>query len=187
MFLKISLVQLNIFTYISIKFDNFYRKWNFLRISLWKLRKWILLILWKIAIKHNFDWKYYTFFFFFVGCVCIYITYQIKKCVYIIKKACVFVYVYVVVLINILVLQLNPSKQKFLAPPPYLWGERLDRRENRIIQLWIANDSLPSHLICMSLFYCFISILYLCVLVDDSVMINLTVDTVCQDLSKWKR
>ena len=27
----------------------------------------------------------------------------------------------------------------------------------------------------------------LCVLVDDSVMINLTVDTICQDPSKWKR
>lgn len=55
----------------------------------------------------------------------------------------------------------------------YLRGERLDRKENRIIQLWIVNDSLPSHLICMSLFYCFISILYLCVLVDDSVRVTI--------------
>ena len=49
--------------------------------------------------------------------VCIYTTYQIKKCVYIIKKTFVFMCVYGVVLINILVLQLGPPKQKFLAPP----------------------------------------------------------------------
>ena len=49
--------------------------------------------------------------------VCIYTTYQIKKCVYIIKQTCVFMCVYGVVLINILVLQLGPPKQKFLAPP----------------------------------------------------------------------
>ena len=49
--------------------------------------------------------------------MCVYITYQIKKCVYIIKKACVFMCVYGVILINILVLQLGPPKQKFLAPP----------------------------------------------------------------------
>ena len=56
-----------------------------------------------------------TNFFFFFG-VCIYIIYQKKKSVYIIKKR-VYVYIYVcgrVVLINILVPQLN-SKQKFLT------------------------------------------------------------------------
>ena len=30
------------FTYFNIKFDNFYLKWNFLRIWLWKWKKWIL-------------------------------------------------------------------------------------------------------------------------------------------------
>ena len=53
--------------------------------------------------------------------VCIYITYQIKKCVYIIKKkACVYMCVWGVVLINILMLQLGPPKQKFLTSPLHL-------------------------------------------------------------------
>ena len=47
-------------------------------------------ILWKIAIKHNLIEN--TKLFFFLVCVYIYITYQIKKCVYN-KKACVYVYV----------------------------------------------------------------------------------------------
>ena len=34
-------------------------------------------------IKHNFDWKYLTLSSSFLLGVCIYITYQIKKCVYI--------------------------------------------------------------------------------------------------------
>ena len=59
------------------------------------------------------------FFFFF--CECIYITYQIKKCVYMcvyIIKKCVCIYMYIrVVLINILVPQLGPPKQKNLASP----------------------------------------------------------------------
>ena len=45
-------------------------------------------------------------------------TYQIKKCVYIIKKR-MYICVCVgwgVVLINILMLQLGPSKQKYLVP-----------------------------------------------------------------------
>ena len=57
-------------------------------------------------------------FFFWLG-VCIYITYQIKECVYIIKKhVCIYKYVCVrLVLIDILVLQLGPPKQIFLALP----------------------------------------------------------------------
>ena len=54
-----------------------------------------------------------TKFFLLLFGVCIYITYQIKKCIYN-KKA--YVCVCGVVLINILELQLGPPKQKFLAP-----------------------------------------------------------------------
>ena len=96
--------------YISIKFDNLYRKWNFLRISLWKWfyeRSPSNIIL----IKNT-----KLFFFFFLLGVCIYITYQIKKCVciyvciYIIKKKmCVYICVGFV-LINILMLQLGFPK-----------------------------------------------------------------------------
>ena len=96
-----------------------YLKWNFLRISLWKWKKWILFI--KIIIKHSFDWKYLVLFFFFGECI--YITYQIKKCVYMcvyIIKKCVCIYICVkVVLINILVSQLGP-KQKFMTPICFL-------------------------------------------------------------------
>ena len=113
------------FTYFSIKFDNLYLKWNFLRISLWKWKKWILFyerLLLNIILVENTK-----LFFFFCWCV-YYITYQIKKyvcvCVYIyiyiyvykIKKTCVcvcvcvYIYMYVgVVLINILVLQFSPQ------------------------------------------------------------------------------
>ena len=45
-------------------------------------------ISWKIAIKHNFDWKYEAFFFFFlVGCLYIYNLSNKKMCVYT-KKVC---------------------------------------------------------------------------------------------------
>ena len=46
--------------------------------------------------------------------LCVYITYQIKKCVYNYKSVCIYVCVGVV-LINILMLQLDPPKQKFMA------------------------------------------------------------------------
>ena len=83
-------------------------------------------------------------FFCLLG-VCIYITYQIKKCVYIYVckynkkvRACVYICVKVV-LINILALQLGLSKQKFLAPP-------------------LVVGVLPSYLIWLSIF---LSVVYL--------------------------
>ena len=76
-------------------------------------------ILWKITIKHNFDWKYYALFFFFLLGVCIYINYRIKKCVCIIKKCvCSLVCIYVhggYLDKNIIVPQLDPPKQKSLS------------------------------------------------------------------------
>ena len=51
--------------------------------------------------------------------VCIYIAYQIKKCVYIIKKTCIYMCVHVcgIVLINILVPQFGPlNKNSWLCP-----------------------------------------------------------------------
>ena len=100
------------FTYFSIKFYNLHLKWNILRISLWKWKKWILFY---ERSSSNIILIKNTKLFFLLG-VCIYITYQIKKCVYICMCVCVCVCVEVV-LINILVPQLGPPKQKFLAPP----------------------------------------------------------------------
>ena len=79
------------FTYFSIKFDNLYLKWNFLRIWLWKWKKWILFYERspsKIILIENTN-----FFFFFFYCVYIY-NLSNKKCVYIIKK-CTYMYIYV--------------------------------------------------------------------------------------------
>ena len=68
--------------------------------------------------------KILSSFSFLLG-VSIYITYQIKKCVYIIKKACVCIYICVCVCVCggcldkyiSLASQLSPPKQQFLAPP----------------------------------------------------------------------
>ena len=96
------------FTYFSIKFDNLYLKWNFLRIWLWKRKKWILFYERspsKIILIEN------TKLFFF-GCVYIY-NLSNKKYVYIIKKRTyVYIYIYMcvkVILINILASHLTPQ------------------------------------------------------------------------------
>ena len=71
---------------------NLYLKWNFLRIWLWKWKKWILFYersLSKTILIEN------TNFFFFFGCVYIY-NLSNKKCVYIIKKRA-YVYIYICV------------------------------------------------------------------------------------------
>ena len=77
------------FTYFSIKFDNLYLKWNFLRIWLRKWKKWVLFYersSSKIILIEN------TKLFFFC-CVYIY-NLSNKKCVYIIKKRA-YVYIHV--------------------------------------------------------------------------------------------
>ena len=75
------------FTYFSIKFYNLHLKWNILRISLWKWKKWILFY---ERSSSNIILIKNTKLFFLLG-VCIYITYQIKKCVYICMCVCVCV------------------------------------------------------------------------------------------------
>ena len=75
------------FTYFSIKFYNLYLKWNILRISLWKWKKWILFY---ERSSSNIILIKNTKLFFLLG-VCIYITYQIKKCVYVCVCVCVCV------------------------------------------------------------------------------------------------
>ena len=70
-------------------------------------------VLWKITIKHNFDWKYEVLFFFWV---CIYITYQIKKCVYIIKKKCVYMCMWGCLDKYISVATWPPNKNSWLRP-----------------------------------------------------------------------
>ena len=114
MFLKISLIQWkDFFNYFSIKFDNLYLKWNFLRIWLWKWKNWILFYersLSKIILIEN------TKLFFFFGCVYIY-NLSNKKCVYTIKKrAYVYIYVCGSCLDKCISVTLGPLKQKFLAP-----------------------------------------------------------------------
>ena len=77
------------FTYFSIKFDNLYLKWNFLRSWLWKWKKWILFyerLPSQIILIENT--KLFFFFFFFF-----YYKLSNKKCVYIIKKR-TYVYIY---------------------------------------------------------------------------------------------
>ena len=113
------------FTYSSIKFDNLYLKWNFIRISLWKWKKWILFYeksLSNIILIKNT--KFYLFIYFY-GCVCIYnlsnkknVYIYICVCVCIIKKrVCIYIYIYVCV--GYLDKYINattwPPKQKFLA------------------------------------------------------------------------
>ena len=105
-----------LFTYFSIKFDNLYLKWNFLRIWLWKWKKRILFYERspsKIILIENTK----LFFLFFFGCVSIY-NLSYKKCVYIIKK-CAYMYIYVCgsCFDTYISVALNPSKQKFLTPP----------------------------------------------------------------------
>ena len=82
----ISLIEI-FFTYFSIKFYNLHLKWNILRISLWKWKKWILFY---ERSSSNIILIKNTKLFFLLG-VCIYITYQIKKCVYICMCVCVCV------------------------------------------------------------------------------------------------
>ena len=125
------------FTYFSIKFDNLYLKWNFLRISLWKWKKWILFYERSpsnIILIENTK----LFFYLFIECVyiynllnkkvCVYIYICVCVCVYIIKKkrkrVCVCIYIYIciyvcgVVLINILVPQLGSLQTKIPDPAP---------------------------------------------------------------------
>ena len=117
MFLKISLIQWkDFFTYFSIKFDNLYLKWNFLRIWLLKWKNWILFYETspsKIILIENTKF----FFFFFLGCGYIY-NLSNKKYVYIIKK-CAYVYIYVrgSCLDKYISTALDPPKQKFLTSP----------------------------------------------------------------------
>ena len=116
MFLKISLIQWkDFFTYFSIKFDNLYLKWNFLRIWLLKWKNWILFYETspsKIILIENTK-----LFFFFLGCGYIY-NLSNKKCIYIIKK-CTYVYIYVrgSCLDKYISIALDLPKQKFLASP----------------------------------------------------------------------
>ena len=68
-------------------------------------------ILWKIAIKHNFDFEN-TKFFVVVRCVYIYNLSNKKVCVYIIKKhVCTYICVWRFVSINILVPPLSPPNK----------------------------------------------------------------------------
>ena len=107
------------FTYFSIKFDNLYLKWNFLRIWLWKWKKWILFYKRSSSQIILIENTKLLFFFFLV-----YI-YNLsnKKCVYIIKKRA-YVYIYMcvcvcveVVLINVLASHLAPpNKNSWLRP-----------------------------------------------------------------------
>ena len=103
------------FTYFSIKFDNLYLKWNFLRIWLWKSKKWILFYERspsKIILIENTK-----LFFFFFGCVYIY-NLSNKKRVFIIKKQHMCIYMCVeVVLINILASHLAPLDKNFWLRP----------------------------------------------------------------------
>ena len=102
------------FTYFSIKFDNLHLKWNFLRIWLWKWKKWILFYERSpsqiILIENT---KLFFFFFLYI--------YNLsnKKCVYIIKKR-TYVYIYIcveVILINVLASHLAPpNKNSWLRP-----------------------------------------------------------------------
>ena len=114
------------FTYFSIKFDNLYLKWNFLRIWLLKWKNWILFYERspsKIILIEN------TKFFFFFGCVYVY-NLSNKKCVYIIKK-CAYVYIYVrrSCLDKYISIALGPSNQKFLAPS--LRQQQVGHRANK--------------------------------------------------------
>ena len=112
------------FAYFNIKFDNLYLKWNFLRIWLWKWKKWILF--YERSPSQIILIENTKLFFFFV-----YI-YNLsnKKCVYIIKKR-TYVYIYMCgsCLNKCISVALGPSKQKFLAPPlhatifpPFSWN-----------------------------------------------------------------
>ena len=109
-------------------------------------------ILWKIAIKHNFDWKY---FFLFVGCVHIYSLSNKKACLYMCiynKKVCVCVCIYVwlcvgVVLINILVLQLPPPKTKIsgFAPTSHTYAFRVEFLSYKKKIKKLKNNSNPNN------------------------------------------
>ena len=144
-FLKISLAQLKeFFTYSSIKFDNLYLKWNFIRISLWKWKKWILFYeksLSNIILIKNT--KLYLFIYFY-GCVCIY-NLSNKKNVYIYvcvcvynKKTCVCIYIYIymyvgVILINILMPQLGPPNKNFwLCSQQWAYEKKSQYRDRKI-------------------------------------------------------
>ena len=123
------------FIYFSIKFDNLYLKWNFLRIWLWKWKKWILFYERspsKIILIENT--KLFFFFVVVVVCVCVYIYIYIynlsnKKCVYIIKKrAYVYIYVCGSCLDKYISITLDPpNKNSWLRSCPSNWRWHLEK------------------------------------------------------------
>ena len=98
-------------------------------------------ILWKIAIKNNFDWKYYVLFFF-LWWVYIY-NLSNKKCVYIIKKhAYAYIYVRGSCLDKYISAATWSPKQKFLAPP--LFGSAETSHFNQVTKLVTLTQSYKS-------------------------------------------